>query len=85
MLPERIGKINEDYKAIQELGILVDKDDEGYLLQIFTDPFKTVPPCSSKSFNGMAHRASAKAISKPCLNHLNLNRNAAAIYSKSEQ
>ena len=43
LLPERIGKIKEDYKAIKELGILVDKDDEGYLLQIFTRPIQDRP------------------------------------------
>ncbi len=43
ILPERVGKINEDYKAIQELGILVDRDDEGYLLQIFTRPIQDRP------------------------------------------
>ena len=42
-LPERIGKIDEDYKAIQELGILADRDDEGYLLQIFTRPIQDRP------------------------------------------
>jgi 4-hydroxyphenylpyruvate dioxygenase len=42
-LPDRIGAIKEDYKAIQELGILVDKDDEGYLLQIFTKPIQDRP------------------------------------------
>ena len=43
MLPDRIGQIKEDYKAIQELGILVDKDDEGYLLQIFSKPIQDRP------------------------------------------
>src|SRR3990172_8026293 len=43
ILPERIGTIKEDYKAIQELGILVDRDDEGYLLQIFTRPIQDRP------------------------------------------
>ena len=37
-LVERIGKIDEDYAALQELGILVDRDEDGYLLQIFTQP-----------------------------------------------
>ena len=32
----RVGKIDEDLATLQELGILVDRDDEGYLLQIFT-------------------------------------------------
>jgi 4-hydroxyphenylpyruvate dioxygenase len=35
-LPERIGKIDEDLADLRELGILADRDDEGYLLQIFT-------------------------------------------------
>jgi len=43
MLPDRVGKIDEDYKAIQELGILADRDDEGYLLQIFTRPIQDRP------------------------------------------
>ncbi len=43
VLPERVGKINEDMKAIHDLGILVDRDDEGYLLQIFTKPIQDRP------------------------------------------
>lgn len=41
VLEERVGKIDEDIDSLRELGILVDRDDEGYLLQIFT---KTVNP-----------------------------------------
>jgi 4-hydroxyphenylpyruvate dioxygenase len=43
MLPDRIGTIKEDYKTIHDLGILVDRDDEGYLLQIFTKPIQDRP------------------------------------------
>ncbi|MEW5938876.1 MAG: 4-hydroxyphenylpyruvate dioxygenase [Chloroflexota bacterium] len=43
VLPDRVGKIDEDYKTIQDLGILVDRDDEGYLLQIFTRPIQDRP------------------------------------------
>lgn len=43
MLPERVGEIDEEIKAIQELGILVDRDEEGYLLQIFTKPVQDRP------------------------------------------
>jgi len=43
MLPERVGEIDEEIKAIQELGILVDRDEEGYLLQIFTKPVEDRP------------------------------------------
>jgi 4-hydroxyphenylpyruvate dioxygenase len=37
-VPTRIGKIDEDVADLRRLGILVDRDDEGYLLQIFTKP-----------------------------------------------
>ena len=43
MLPERVGAIDEEIKAIRELGILVDRDEEGYLLQIFTKPVQDRP------------------------------------------
>ena len=42
-LPERIGEIAEDFQVIKELGILVDRDDDGYLLQIFTTPVQDRP------------------------------------------
>ncbi|MBB6051015.1 4-hydroxyphenylpyruvate dioxygenase [Armatimonas rosea] len=42
-LPDRVGEIDEDFKEIAELGILVDRDDEGYLLQIFTAPVEDRP------------------------------------------
>ena len=37
-VPQRIGKIEEDLEDLKRLGILVDCDDEGYMLQIFTKP-----------------------------------------------
>jgi 4-hydroxyphenylpyruvate dioxygenase len=40
---ERVGKIDEDIAPLAELGILVDRDDEGYLLQIFTKPVQDRP------------------------------------------
>lgn len=40
---ERVGKIEEDLKPLKELNILVDRDDEGYLLQIFTKPVEDRP------------------------------------------
>jgi 4-hydroxyphenylpyruvate dioxygenase len=42
-VPERIGKIEEDLEDLRRLGILVDRDDEGYLLQIFTKPIGDRP------------------------------------------
>ena len=37
-LIERVGKIDEDVEVLKEHGILIDRDDEGYLLQLFTKP-----------------------------------------------
>lgn len=54
----RVGKINEDVEAIRKLNILVDRDDEGYLLQLFTKPvqdrptvfYEIIQRCGAKSF-----------------------------------
>lgn len=43
LLPARVGKIDEELERIRELGILVDRDPEGYLLQIFTKPVEDRP------------------------------------------
>lgn len=43
LLPARVGQIEEDLHELTELGILVDRDDEGYLLQIFTKPVEDRP------------------------------------------
>jgi 4-hydroxyphenylpyruvate dioxygenase len=40
---DRVGSIDEDIAPLRELGILVDRDDEGYLLQIFTKPVQDRP------------------------------------------
>lgn len=42
-LLDRVGPIDEDIASLKELGILVDRDDEGYLLQIFTKPVEDRP------------------------------------------
>lgn len=55
---ERVGTINEDHEAIKKLNILVDRDDEGYLLQLFTKPvqdrptvfYEIIQRCGAKSF-----------------------------------
>jgi 4-hydroxyphenylpyruvate dioxygenase len=43
MLPERVGEIDEDIDELRELNILVDRDDWGYLMQIFTKPLLNRP------------------------------------------
>jgi len=42
-LQARVGKIDEPVAELEELGILVDRDDEGYMLQIFTRPVEDRP------------------------------------------
>lgn len=42
-LLDRVGEIDEDLEPLRHLGILVDRDDEGYLLQIFTRPVQDRP------------------------------------------
>jgi 4-hydroxyphenylpyruvate dioxygenase len=42
-LLNRVGQIDEDIEPLKKLGILVDRDDEGYLLQIFTKPVEDRP------------------------------------------
>ena len=43
LLPARVGEIAESFTDLRELGILADRDDEGYLLQIFTKPIGDRP------------------------------------------
>ncbi|WP_432708212.1 4-hydroxyphenylpyruvate dioxygenase [Pedobacter sp.] len=43
MMPTRVGHIDEEIEQLKELGILVDCDEEGYLLQIFTKPVEDRP------------------------------------------
>ena len=43
MLPGRVGAIDEAHEMVRRLGILVDRDEEGYLLQLFTRPVEDRP------------------------------------------
>jgi 4-hydroxyphenylpyruvate dioxygenase len=40
---DRVGHINEDLQELKKLNILIDRDEEGYLLQIFTKPIQDRP------------------------------------------
>lgn len=59
-LQERVGKIDEDITPLKELGILVDRDNEGYLLQIFTKPVEDRPTL----FFEIIQRKGAKSFGK---------------------
>ena len=60
VLEERVGKIDENIDELAELGILVDRDDEGYLLQIFSKPVTDRPTI----FYEIIHRKGAKSFGK---------------------
>ena len=57
---DRVGYIDEDLKPLRELGILIDKDDEGYLLQIFSKPVEDRPTL----FFEIIQRKGAKSFGK---------------------
>jgi len=59
-LLSRVGHIDEDLRPLEELGILVDRDDEGYLLQIFTKPVEDRPTL----FFEIIQRKGAKSFGK---------------------
>ena len=42
-LVERVGHIDEDIEKLKKLKILVDRDEDGYLLQLFTKPLQDIP------------------------------------------
>jgi 4-hydroxyphenylpyruvate dioxygenase len=57
---ERVGRIDEALEPLRDLGILVDRDDEGYLLQIFTRPVQDRPTL----FYEVIQRKGAKSFGK---------------------
>jgi 4-hydroxyphenylpyruvate dioxygenase len=71
-LEQRVGKIDEPVDRLAELGILVDRDDEGYMLQIFTKPVEDRPTLfyeiiqrkGSKSFGKGNFKALFEAIER---------------------
>lgn len=71
-LEGRVGKIDEPVSELASLGILVDRDDEGYMLQIFTKPvqdrptlfFEVIQRKGSKSFGKGNFKALFEAIER---------------------
>lgn len=69
---ERVGQIDEDLEPLRQLGILIDRDDEGYLLQIFTKPvvdrptmfFEIIQRKGAKSFGKGNFKALFEAIER---------------------
>ncbi len=71
-LLDRVGHIDEDIEPLKELGILVDRDNEGYLLQLFSKPvedrptlfFEIIQRKGAKSFGKGNFKALFEAIEK---------------------
>jgi 4-hydroxyphenylpyruvate dioxygenase len=59
-LLDRVGNIDEDLEPLKELGILVDRDNEGYLLQLFSKPVQDRPTL----FFEIIQRKGAKSFGK---------------------
>jgi len=59
-LPKRVGAIDEDIRELAELGVLVDRDEDGYLLQLFTKPITDRPTL----FYEIIQRKGAKSFGK---------------------
>ena len=57
---DRVGKIDEDLSPLSKLGILIDRDEEGYLLQLFTKPLMDRPTV----FFEIIQRKGAKSFGK---------------------
>lgn len=57
---DRVGEIDEDLQPLRDLNILIDRDDEGYLLQIFTKPVEDRPTV----FYEIIQRKGAKSFGK---------------------
>ncbi len=57
---DRVGEIDEDLKPLSDLGILIDRDNEGYLLQLFTKPVQSRPTM----FFEIIQRKGAKSFGK---------------------
>ena len=60
MLGDRVGKIDEDIDDLKKLGVLVDRDEDGYLLQLFSKPVEDRPTL----FFEIIQRKGAKSFGK---------------------
>jgi len=77
---DRVGHIDEDLAPLRELGILIDRDDEGYLLQIFSKPvedrptlfFEIIQRKGAKSFGKGNFKALFEALEREQANRGNL-------------
>ena len=65
-LLQRVGHIDEDLEPLKQLGILVDRDNEGYLYKYLPSPWKIALRSFSKLFNAKGQKVLARGTLKHC-------------------
>ena len=79
---DRVGEISEDCRAVRDLNILIDRDEAGYLLQIFTRPGgRPADVVFLKSSSVAARNRLARAISNRCSRRLSVSRRHEEIFN----
>ena len=77
---ERVGDIDEDVEVFKKHGILIDRDDEGYLLQLFTKPVLDGLYVFPKLFNAKETPVFSVKISKRYLKPLRESKRIEELY-----
>ena len=76
---DRVGETDEDLAPLRQLGILIDRDDEGYLLQIFTKPVTVDRPTMFfEIIQRKGAKSSGKNASRRCLKPSNASKKPAS-------
>jgi 4-hydroxyphenylpyruvate dioxygenase len=73
-LKDRVGAIDEDMEVLKKYKILVDRDDEGYLLQLFTKPLMDRPTVFIEIIQRKGATSFGKGTLKPCLKQSSENK-----------
>ena len=81
-LLERVGEIDEDVETLKKHGILIDRDEEGYLLQLFTKTIVDRPTLLSRLFSEKGLSRLELEISRHFLKPLSANRRHGAHYER---
>jgi 4-hydroxyphenylpyruvate dioxygenase len=89
---DRVGEIDEDLAVLKQHGVLVDRDDEGYLLQLFTKPVLDRPTMFFEIIQASVFvphwrevpRASARGTSRPCSRRSKENRRTGERFERFE-
>lgn len=77
---DRVGQIDENLEDLKKLNILIDRDEDGYLLQIFTKPLQDRPTVFFEIIQRKGAKSFGKGNFKALLKPLNANRKSEEIY-----